>query len=207
MGGGARVQIPSKLALHLYHAAEHKGEYVRLDWNTLEEQVIPTDMQKPQNPINRLMHGLPWKTTRSYRFSQRSHVNIQEARAGQAEIRDRAINVHEPERFLNAVDSRVYLGAHAKGRSSAAMLDHVLRGQLVYGMCGKKKMIGFWVSTDANPADHPTRLRPQPPPQPLPDWAKPYFESQPETGGPSSCADVAPSCRPEGKGCTHDCHS
>jgi hypothetical protein len=64
---------------------------------------------------------------------------------------------------LCLTDSRVALGAWAKGRSSTRRLKRVLRCTLGHLLLGKLRVACIWISTHTNPADHPSRFRPLPP--------------------------------------------
>jgi hypothetical protein len=59
--------------------------------------------------------------------------------------------------LVNGVDSRVILGAFAKGRSSSSQLNKVLRGCLGLQVLGRKRVLNFWVPSADNPADDPSR--------------------------------------------------
>ncbi len=65
--------------------------------------------------------------------------------------------------MLCLTDSRVALGAWAKGRSSTRRLKRVLRCTLGHLLLGKLRVACIWISTHTNPADHPSRFRPLPP--------------------------------------------
>ena len=75
-------------------------------------------------------------------------------------------------RVLVFIDSLVVLGAFAKGRSSSFKLNGILRSTLPYLTLGFLEVALIWVSTKANPADHPSRGVALPHPVPVPDQFK-----------------------------------
>lgn len=83
-----------------------------------------------------------------------------------AKIKDRVNSGHGECRAVNLCDSRVVVGAFAKGRSSAKNMNHALRGCLPWSLTGDLQMVNLWVDTHSNPADYPSRFRPIPKPDP-----------------------------------------
>ena len=75
----------------------------------------------------------------------------------------------KPLRIVNGTDSKVSLGAFAKGRSSSKALNHILRGCLGWAVMGRKQFKQFYVNTHDNPADDPSRGRPVRKPKPMPE--------------------------------------
>ncbi len=169
-GGSAMTETTGDIAQNLYRLGEHRGEHVRLDWSN--ENCLPPEssMQKLQPDIQKLMLAHKWKATKSYKFSQESHVNLQEMRAFKAELKTRSLENLGGSRCINLVDSRVVLGAWSKGRSSSVSLNPIMRSCLGYVICGQVKMINVWVDTHSNPADEPSRFKPIAAPSPCPAW-------------------------------------
>ena len=62
--------------------------------------------------------------------------------------------------FVNGCDSRVVVGAFGKGRSSSHQLNGVLRSILGWLVLGRVQWRNFFIPTDLNVADDPTRSRP-----------------------------------------------
>jgi hypothetical protein len=62
-------------------------------------------------------------------------------------------------RHVNIIDSRVVLGCWAKGRSSSFMVNGVLRKCLGMHVFGGKLVLNFWVKSEENPSDPPSRFR------------------------------------------------
>jgi len=67
-------------------------------------------------------------------------------------------------------DSRVVVGACAKGRSSSFKLNGLLRTQLPFLVFGDLALALLWVETESNVADFPSRFRPLPAPKLPPEW-------------------------------------
>jgi hypothetical protein len=123
--GGVDTYVPGGLSASLYRLAEHRGEHVRVDWNMLDEAIIPTTMNRPQDRMHELVKCLKWEQTRAFNYHSVEHVNIQELKAIAMELKSLAVNNKEPCRSINFVDSRVSLGAWSKGRSSSHALNRV----------------------------------------------------------------------------------
>lgn len=79
-------------------------------------------------------------------------------------------------RHINIVDSRVGLGAWAKGRSSSWQLNGVLRSCLPYSLAGRKQLFNIWSASAHNPSDDPTRNVEIRKPKGTPDWLRPHLE-------------------------------
>ena len=96
------------------------------------------------------------------------------------ELRRRLQNGPINARILNLCDSRVVVG---KGRSSSRKLNGILRSMLGYMVGGRVAVVNIWVDTHHNPADHPSRFRPMPPPGECPSryacWMPAYRDEEP----------------------------
>ena len=115
------------LADMLYDHCEHKGQYVRLDWDP--DQLVKKTValnQAPQEILN-LLESAPWKVTAERDFVGSAHVNLQEMRAAKEVVKLAVAESLEPLRLVNGTDSRVVLCAVAKGRSSSTHLNDLLR--------------------------------------------------------------------------------
>ena len=162
MAGGTRAKITRELAESLYRVCECRGEHVRLDWrsrNGLPAGLSPASaMQFPQEEIHDVLRALPWRVVRQRHIGRPAHVHVQELRAVRMELKDLALSTAPPLRHINVVDSRVALGASAKGRSSSWRLNGVLRSAMPYALAGRKQMSGLWAASAENPSDDPTRF-------------------------------------------------
>ena len=88
-------------------------------------------MRKPQLQVEALIETLNWEVVRGRDFQKVEHVNLQEANAMLDELRDLTILKKGGGcRKLCAVDSRVCVGAWAKGRSGSWRFNAVLRRAL-----------------------------------------------------------------------------
>jgi len=156
--GGCRAELDLPTIRKLYRLAEHRGEYVRMDWNGPQENLHPTRMKKPQEHIEALVESLDWYITAEAVFVRIHHVNVQELEALIHEVKMRAI-IHRGAgcRVVCFVDSRVVCGAWSKGRSSSRMLNRRIRQALGYELLGRIQVVLIWIGTHHNPSDDPSR--------------------------------------------------
>ena len=120
--------------------------------------------------ITELCDSLPFKEMYRFRFKKAGHININEARTYKSWIKSQAKS--EPNsRFVGILDSRVTLGAAAKGRSSSPALSRILQGCLPYILGSNLYPGGLHCSSGANRADGPSRDRDMSPPvKDEPEW-------------------------------------
>ena len=105
-----------------------------------------------------------------YRFKASGHINVLEARTYKTWIKHLA-HKQPACRAVALLDSRVTLGAAAKGRSSSPAISRVLQGTLPYILGGCLYPGGLHVPTASNPGNDPSRWRPvRPPSRNLPAW-------------------------------------
>ena len=97
-----------------------------------------------------------------YRFRKSNHINVLESRVYKTWVKHCAKH-HHSSRILGLLDSRVTLGATAKGRSSSPALTHVLQGALGYVLGGCLYPGGLHIMSEKNRSDGPSRNRPVPP--------------------------------------------
>ena len=74
--GGTETYTLPVVANCLYKLAVQKGEYVRLDWAATGLPAPTSTMTEMQPRLRSIMMAHRWKATRSYRFSEVSHVNL-----------------------------------------------------------------------------------------------------------------------------------
>ena len=172
-GGRAATFTTNAVATALYRHAVHRGEHVRLDWAS--GGLAPTsDMRQATEDLEALMLSHAWTTTQVKRFRRRSHINLQELEMLRSELKHAANRFTEGLRLVNLCDSRVCVGAWAKGRSSSKHINRVRKRCLGWAIAGQKCLCNVWVGTAANPSDYPSRFKPIPPPGP---WA-PHFQKE-----------------------------
>ena len=169
-GGSVRAECPDGLLRALWKQVEFRGAPVRLDRDVDLgfEAEQPLELSRVASVASECLH---WAVTSSYSFRNTSHINLQEARALRREIirltsdfdRGGVVQI-----CLN--DSRVVVGAVAKGRSSAFRLNGVLRTQLPFLVFGDVALALIWVETLCNRADYPSRFLPLPAPYRPPRW-------------------------------------
>eukprot|EP00439_Symbiodinium_sp_Y106_P023662 s5662_g2.t3 len=107
-----------------------------------------------------------------YKFAVPGHINILECRAYKTWIKWCARR-HPRCRLLGLIDSRVLLGAAAKGRSASAAICRVLKTSLPYVLGSALYPGGLHVYSAKNRADGPSRgCRPLAPSKPWPAWLR-----------------------------------
>ena len=128
-------------------------------------------MTRVHGEVQELLCSHYWHFSRFQKYHAR-HVNLQELRALLNELWHQASGVHGNIRLLNLCDSRVVVGAWAKGRSSSRRLNALIKRAVGPSLCSRVSIINLWVDTHHNPGDAPSRQTPLSPPAPLPPWAR-----------------------------------
>ena len=114
-----------------------------------------------------LAEALPWKTRRAYRFLKPNHINLLEAHAHKTLMQLSPMD----HRIVVFQDSVVTLGANAKGRSSSAALNRILRKSMALQLAKNLYPVGIHCPTWALRADDPSRRkRVKPSRAALPKW-------------------------------------
>ena len=93
-----------------------------------------------------------------YRFKRPGHINVNEMRTYKSWINSLAKSAPDS-RFVGMLDSRVTIGAAAKGRSSSYALTRVLKGSVAYIIEGGLYPGLSHCYSEDNRADDPTRYR------------------------------------------------
>ena len=145
------------------------------------EDPVVTKSSEPSQPALRPWHedpdwislladSLQFKELLRYKFLKQGHINVLECRTYKTWLKYAA--KHFPGcRILGLIDSRVTLGATAKGRSSSFALSRVLQTSLGYVIGGGLFPGGLHVMSSKNRSDGPSRNRPTPPPsKEVPHW-------------------------------------
>ena len=108
------------------------------------------------------------------------HINCLESRTVKTLVK-LAVRQHPNSRVATLIDSRVTLGAGAKGRSSSGALNRIQQGSLPYVLGGGLYIGGLYAPTDRHRADDPTRYRAvRPPSIPKPTWLTELEEGRTE---------------------------
>ena len=113
--------------------------------------------------IRELAGSVSWRPRFAYRFRRAAHINVLEGVAYGTLLRNLAASC-PGSRPVVLTDSRVNLGASAKGRSSSTALNGVLRRSLPYVLGGDLYPGGLHLNSGDNPADAPSRGRAVPEP-------------------------------------------
>ena len=126
-----------------------------------QDEVIWRQWHEDPDWIGELADSLHFKELLRYRFKKTGHINVLECRTYKTWIKHCAR--HYPDhRLLGLIDSRVTLGATAKGRSSSFAISRVLQGTLGYIIGSGLYPGGLHVESSKNRSDGPSRNRPTP---------------------------------------------
>ena len=87
--GACQAWVPQKVANACFRTSETRGEHTRLRWTDFEIQHRPTRMQEPGPDVNEFVESLRWQDAFGYDFKVTEHINIQELKAIEDEIRRR----------------------------------------------------------------------------------------------------------------------
>ncbi|CAE7732232.1 osm1, partial [Symbiodinium sp. KB8] len=171
-GGAVEAPITEELARALWKHAELKGGAVRLDNpGACNLEPLAFRPEEASQFASSVALCLPWRVVSSYHFRETSHINLQEARALRKEVVRLAANPASYNTVILALnDSRVVIGAFAKGRSSSRKLNGILRAMTPHLVVSGVSLSLLWVETAANIADCPSRFQPLPAPLPAPRW-------------------------------------
>jgi hypothetical protein len=162
----AVVEAPVSRAMvsQLRHFSEHKGKYVRLDGQPVDDFVQHWTSTHLPEVLREAVAGAPWKVLATCKFKESSHVNLQELRAVKLLLRNLVRSGFKREQLVILTDSRVVLGALGKGRSSSTRLNAILRSMLGWQVLLGVDLAVCWISTTENIADDPSRDVPLRPP-------------------------------------------
>ena len=113
--------------------------------------------------IGELSDSLEFRELLRYRFKKGGHINILETRCYKTWLKWCSTRLRNS-RLLGLIDSRVLLGASAKGRPSSPALSHVLQGTVPYLLGGGLYPGGLHIYSAKNRSDGPSRGRAVAPP-------------------------------------------
>ena len=106
--------------------------------------------------VDDLARALPWRRARAEPDHSADHINVKEIRSALNEARRMAAD-YPGSRFVELLDSRVAIGACAKGRSASKLLNYELP-RAVPDFIAFDAYPGFlFVPTLLQPADGPPR--------------------------------------------------
>lgn len=146
------------------------GEPEDLLGPSLDDGVRSRDWFEDPEWVSELADSLPFRTLFQYHFKRRAHINILENHVYSSWIKHCAKS-HRNSRVLGLLDSRVTLGATAKGRSSSFGISRILKQNIPYLIGSNLYPGGLRVYSSKNRADAPSRDREvEPPTKELPVW-------------------------------------
>jgi len=101
-----------------------------------------------------------WKTIISSAWKRQEHINVLEVRAVLTAVK---WVLSYPRSICNRVailcDSTVTVSSITKGRSSSPLLLPRLRRLASYVLGSGLRLVLFWIPSELNPADRPSRLQ------------------------------------------------
>ena len=106
--------------------------------------------------VHELCDSVQYKELFRYRFKKTGHINTLECRVYKSWLKHSA-KTHPCSRLLGLLDSRVTMGAAAKGRSSSRALSRILRSSLGYVLGGALYPGTLHCRSAWNCADGPSR--------------------------------------------------
>eukprot|EP00438_Fugacium_kawagutii_P008019 Skav209170 [mRNA] locus=scaffold1137:401715:406094:- [translate_table: standard] len=109
--------------------------------------------------ITELCESLHFREVFRFTFTKPGHINVNETRTYKSWLKSMAKS-HRDSRFIGILDSRVTLGAAAKGRSSSFAISRVLQGSIGYVIGGNLYPGGLHCYSKHNRADEPSRGKP-----------------------------------------------
>eukprot|EP00435_Cladocopium_sp_Y103_P041501 s2013_g11.t1 len=128
-----------------------------------ENSSAPRPFHEDPEWVEELADSLQFRELLRYRFTKPGHINVLESRVHKTWLKYCAKH-HANSRILALLDSRVTLGATAKGRSSSKAICRVLQGSLGYIIGGGLYPGGLHIGSKFNRSDGPSRNRPVPAP-------------------------------------------
>eukprot|EP00438_Fugacium_kawagutii_P014345 Skav202494 [mRNA] locus=scaffold32:32741:34462:- [translate_table: standard] len=130
--------------------------------------------------ITELCECLNFSEVFRFTFKKPGHINVNETRTYKSWLKSMAKNQRD-KRFIGILDSRVTLGAAAKGRSSSFAKSRLLQGSIGYVIGGNLYPGGLRCYSAHNRADEPSRGRPvRGPSKAAPAWLTELRAGRPE---------------------------
>ena len=135
-----------------------------------EQPYPPRKWHEDPDWISELCDSLQFRECFRYKFKRSGHINVNESRTFKTWVKSMA-KAEPDSRFLGLLDSRVTIGATAKGRSSSFAISRVLQGTLAYVLGANLYPGCLHCGSKDNRADEPSRDKPvRAPVKELPIW-------------------------------------
>ena len=145
-----------------------------------EEPYPPREWHEDPEWVSEIADSIPFREVFRYRFSKPGHINVNEARAYKSWIKSLAKTEGDC-RVVALLDSRVTIGASAKGRSSSFAISRVLQTAMPYVLGAGIYPGLLHVGSSRNRADGPSRSRGiEPPTKQIPLWFDRLQQGQPQ---------------------------
>lgn len=147
--------------------------------------------------VEDICESLSFRELFRFRFKKTGHINCLECRVYKTWLKH-CCKTHPRSRIVSFLDSRVTMGAAAKGRSSSAALSRILRTSLGYILGGCLYPGALHCRSAWNRADGPSWDCPVPgPSRPMPMWLRELREGR--TEGFDQMVEIARWSRPLGR--------
>jgi hypothetical protein len=193
-GGSTEVHVGEEIGRLLVRKSERAGFHTRvlsaaeLALGLPKDQAPPGEEEGPlpNLEVSELSDALRWRGRRAYDFRRASHINGQELRSVAVELKDWATTGEIEMVRPTGADSRVSIGAIAKGRSGSRLLTPILQDIMVYSVLGRQRLAMVWIRSGSNSADAPSRALPIPPPRPAKPWVAQLLR---RAGGSRTCPE------------------
>ena len=141
-----------------------------LDSCSLEPPIEARNWHEDPEWISEICRSLQFRELFRYAFKKRGHININEIWVYKISVKSLVRRCYNT-RATALLDSRVMIGAAAKGRSSSFAISRILQGCLGYVLGSDLYSSLLHVYSGDNIADNPTRGKDVPkPPREEPRW-------------------------------------
>ena len=162
--------IPFEARVLSFQRVGEKIDQDPVPFVSLDESFQQREWFEDPEWIGELADSLSFRSLFSYHFRVPNHINVNESRVYSSWIKHCA-KKHRNSRIVGLLDSRVAIGAAAKGRSSSYAISRILKQSIPY-LLGSNIYPGtLHIYSELNRADAPSRDAPiQPPSKDLPRW-------------------------------------
>ena len=144
----SRVKTISELGIQL--------EMLDSSWLQGESPYPTRKWHEDPDWVSEICDSLKFRECFRYKFKKSGHINVNEARTYKSWIK--SLSKSSPNtRCVGLLDSRVTIGAAAKGRSSSFAISRVLQGSLAYILGGNLYPGCIHCRSQDNRADEPSR--------------------------------------------------
>ena len=154
---------------------------LRRELDSVKAQTTQRPFSTPPKWVGELGTSLHWKKLLQYGFTKQNHININEHLSYRSLLKHLA-RYRAHSRFCALLDSRVVIGANAKGRSSSRQLNFYLGSTLPYVIGGDIYPYLLHIGSAHNASDDISRfVRLRQPSTHVPRWLRMLLAGDPTT--------------------------